>query len=141
VTSVHEYLPESKDDVVNLPVDDLALRLLRLLADERNASFLNRHNVANPPSWADHFGYVSPDFSRALLEAWDWLEHRDLLGRETSGEWGFVTRLGRMALEGDDPAALIRATHRLAMELHPIIERRVRRQSCWGSTNKRHWSR
>ena len=47
---VETTIPDAQD-VVALPIDDLAMRVLRHFAEEGN---VNRHNLTNKPSWLAH---------------------------------------------------------------------------------------
>jgi uncharacterized protein (TIGR02391 family) len=69
-----------------------------------------------------------------MVEAYDWLSVKGLIAilpGESSG-WSFVTRRGKRVAEASDGATLLRAEARIDVDLHPLIERRVRRQFLLG---------
>lgn len=86
----------SESDVVDLPLKELALEVLR---DWDETDQWNFHN------WLLSTNDVSRnvEVSRALSEAQNWLVSNGFLARgepgQTSPEAGFITRLGRRALE------------------------------------------
>jgi uncharacterized protein (TIGR02391 family) len=115
-------------EVEGLPIDELGLEILRDVD-------------ADPDSWASRnwvmaarggYGRNSPAIP-ALQEAWGWLYASGLVAHnfdQNESSAFFVTRLGRKVLtEGIEVA---RANDRLAMELHPAIEAKVRRQFLMG---------
>jgi hypothetical protein len=69
-----------------------------------------------------------------MCEAYDWLSNNGLIAvlpGESSG-WGFVTRHGDRVSAAKDGRALLAAEARLNVDLHPLVERRVRRQFLLG---------
>jgi uncharacterized protein (TIGR02391 family) len=116
------------EDVLSLPVDELALAILRDVAENQE------WNVQNWLQLARQLAYPNrPDVLRALAEAWDWLRMHGLIARDPSQsapDAFFVTRLGDQAVA--DGLADARATARLQVGLHPNLERRVRRQYLLG---------
>lgn len=143
----------SPAEVVGLPVDQLAMRLLWKLADAGSghihlrASFITEQAnnveiaerrrttsgmmaVRGEDSLASH-----ADYARAWAEAWDWLIAEGLLCRDVLPRRGgpphpdayFVTRRGfDIALRGVDALTLVGAQRQLATELHPHLEQRLR---------------
>jgi hypothetical protein len=128
-----EYIPPA-EEALELPVDELGMRLLRLIHEENQGQLLNRHNAALVGHWEHHPGGTSPEFLQAIAEAWDWLATKLLVARRPgdSGEWAFITRRGERALAAKDALAVIRAEERIDVDLHPRIARRVRRQFLLG---------
>lgn len=64
----------------------------------------------------------------ALAEAWSWLDSRGLVAQDpsqSSSSARFITRAGRQAL-GRGSLEETRAAERLALELHPRLQGRVR---------------
>lgn len=126
-------IPEARD-AIELPIDDLAMRVLRHFDNEGR---VNRHNLTNKPAWPEHgSGKELDEMMRALAEAYDWLERHGLVAREAAsgghGEWGFITRLGQQVLEDRNALDAVRAGHRLEVDLHPSIEQTARRQFLLG---------
>lgn len=115
----------SPDEVVALPLDELALCLLVEVAEDRARP--------SPRNWmrllesGSTYGRASSALS-ALAEAWAWLLARGLIApdlSQTSGDWVFITRLGRKVIEQGLP--LVRAVEQLSVDLHPLLEQKVRR--------------
>jgi uncharacterized protein (TIGR02391 family) len=121
-----------------LPLDDLALRLLRYLrAEEQGGRTINRHNligtaVLNPLAE----GHLN-EYLRLIQEAWDWLYSHGLISRgnpaqSSDADWAFVTRKGLAVIEEPDGLARLKAERRLDVDLHLRIAGRVRRQFLLG---------
>jgi uncharacterized protein (TIGR02391 family) len=112
----------SGEEVLALPVDELALEILRdIAADE------DQWNSAN---WvlSARGQYKTPAID-ALIEAWAWLYANGLVAANLESNntlYAFViTRLGRQVVdEGIEP---VRAMQRLAMDLHSLLEPKIRR--------------
>jgi uncharacterized protein (TIGR02391 family) len=125
-------IPDAQD-VLSLPIDDLAMRVLRHFAERGD---VNRHNLTNKPAWSGHgSGKELDEMMQALAEAYDWLERHGLVARKPasgSSEWAFITRLGYKVLEDQSALAGIRAGQRLEVDLHPSIEQTARRQFLLG---------
>ncbi|HET7052505.1 MAG TPA: TIGR02391 family protein [Solirubrobacterales bacterium] len=125
-------IPEAQD-ALRLPIDELAMRVLRHFADKGD---VNRHNLTNKPAWTEHgSGKELDEMMRALAEAYDWLERHGLVARDPAGggsEWAFITRLGHKVLEDRDALEAVRAGHRLEVDLHPSIEQTARSQFLLG---------
>ena len=129
-----DHLP-SPGEITDLPEDDLGIRFLRLIVEHGQGHLLNRHDIGLAGSWTDlGEGSDEPTFLQAVVEAWDWLAVNRLVARIPGdpGERGYVTRRGHRVLSAPDPLALLKAEERLGLELHPRIERRVRRQFLLG---------
>jgi uncharacterized protein (TIGR02391 family) len=133
VSVSENYIPPG-DEAVELPVDDLALRLLRLVDDGGQIHLLNRNNATWVGSWENHPGGEGAAFLHAIAEAWDWLASRLLVARGPgdAGEFAFITRRGESFLAAKDGPALLRAEERIDVDLHPSIATRVRRQFLLG---------
>lgn len=123
------------DELVDLPEDELGLRLLRLVVEHGQGHLLNRHNIGLVGTW-EGLGpeATTKQFLQVVVEAWDWLAAQRLVARlpGETGEFAFVTRRGHRVLEAEDGPALLRAEARLDVDLHPSIARRARRQFLLG---------
>lgn len=114
----------SADEVVALPLDELALRVLAdyVANDEWNwRNWMGRAAQVAYPS--------RPDANFALSEAWGWLQAKGLVAwnpKQDSREAVLVTRLGQKVL--DTGVAYLRAVERLDVELHPALEAKARPQ-------------
>lgn len=111
------------DEVIVLPVDDLALRILK------DASDTNEWNWRNWVLLAEQSYGKNSAASLALVEAWTWLLNRGLVVRDVnqaSGEAILVSRQGHETLERGLP--WLRAVNRLDVELLPVLEAKARPQ-------------
>lgn len=112
------------EDIRNLPLPDLALRLLRSVSLEQ----ANFNNLIQGFKQGNGYGDPGPSDMSTLLarlsDAWAWLQAHALIGpsaQNPQGDWRRVTTLGQELR--DDPKALVRlwASHRLAGSLHPSL--------------------
>lgn len=129
------------NEAISLPVDELALRLLRdRFRPGHPGGGTSRHNLLLESQWqADPMSSAPPaEFMFAVAEAFDWLAAQGLIAQSPSnlggfsGESFFRTRLGEATLEAHQPLEHIRAVQQLVVGLHPRIEARVRRQFLLG---------
>jgi len=123
--------PVDPDAALALPVDELGLLILR---DYRRSKGWNAYNWMNDAQQRP--GYQNrPDALHALSEAWSWLLSRGLVARDfgqSNSDYVFITRVGEHAL--DEGLAEVHATERLQVELHPILEAKVRHTYGWATT-------
>lgn len=122
-------LSVTADEVVEMPIDALALRVLRDV-DETNE--WNSYNWMNARQQSSEFGR-RPNALRAFEEAWAWLRAKALVAhdpRQSHEAAIFITRRGRQALE--EGLALMRAEERLDVDPHPRIAQKVRSQFLLG---------
>lgn len=140
-------------DLAVLPVDELALWLLRELSVEPRGVFRRANTlehilkragerlpgdaVYQGPSAANEI----PHLGKALAEAWDWLIANGLLAESVSAMFGgqmpiegqyFVTRFGNRVVTHERPREWLSAERRLGVTLHPRLEDRARRQFIMG---------
>lgn len=111
----------SADEVVQLPIDDLALRVLKDARDNKEWNWRNWLISARR-------GYHDrPDALRALSEAWAWLLNRGLVVwnvHQSSESAIQVSRQGHEALERGLP--WVQAVQRLDIQLVPVLEAKAR---------------
>ncbi len=126
------------DEASELPLDELALRLLNYL-HAKGVPHEQIGNVITGQVWADHVGQANlPAFLKLLHEAWDWLYIRGLISggdpsQFPSNTWyTFITRRGCEVLEDPNGKERLAAELRLDVDLHPLIARRVRSQFLLG---------
>lgn len=127
-------VPIEADRALNLPVEQVAMELLRGF---RRGGELHRHNFLVGAVQAYGHNGLSGETAKpvlnALAEAYDWLVLHGLLsGAPPQDDWLFITRKGRAILEAPDGLALLRAGARLEVDLHPSIAARVRAQFLLG---------
>lgn len=112
----------SHQDVRNLPLPELALRLLNSISLEQ----ANFNNLIQGYKQGGAYGDPQPADIDTLLsrlsDAWAWLQAHALIGpsaRDPRGDWRRVTALGQEVR--DDPKAVekVWAADRLAGTLHP----------------------
>jgi hypothetical protein len=108
---------QSREDTLGLPIDALALLILR---DYQDTSGWNWHN------WileSQHHGTASdPQIREALSEGWAWLMTHGLVMRnpsQPSADACQLTRLGRETLQFG--IGKLAAAERLGVALHPRL--------------------
>jgi uncharacterized protein (TIGR02391 family) len=137
------YLPSHSDELLGLPIDVRALRLLELLVAAEDANeahtWVHAHNLLNPASWTPRNGRVVEGnvhaYLRGVSEAWAWLVGEGLVARrpeQTTQEACFVTARGRDLVTDPDPRRRLLAERRLSIDLHERLEVRVRAQFLLG---------
>lgn len=124
----------SSEDLIALPVDALGIWLLRELT--RHPQSIHRANLYySNTTMRLSINPTNQSIWNALAEAFDWLVANGLLahmpGSRNEG-FAFITRRGNQILAESEPLAVINATNRLSIDLHPRIESRVRSQFLLG---------
>lgn len=111
------------DDVRNLPLPDLSLRLLKSLGGEPNFN-----NLIQGFRQREGYGTPQPPDMDAMLarlsDAWAWLESHALVGpssKNPPGGWHRVTAAGAELANDPQAAAKVWAAERLAGDLHPAL--------------------
>jgi hypothetical protein len=121
------------EDIVDLPSDELGLRLLRLVLEHNQGHLLSRSVVANQSYWSQEIGPegTSREFIEAMADAWDWLVFNRLVAMDPdSGSLNghaYVTRRGRTIAADPRSREFLRSEARLALDLHPSRATRTRR--------------
>jgi uncharacterized protein (TIGR02391 family) len=128
------------DEGVQLPADDLAMRILhRLVQDEGLWGRDRITRIDEERYWGTYRAAGAGDqqprvghrqWQQALSVALDWLYINGLIARDSSqssDNWFVVTELGRRAAQAPDGRRFFDAQRLLAVELHPSIAARVRR--------------
>lgn len=114
----------SADEVVALPIDELALRVLK---DAHETKAWNWHNWMNGARQSQYAGHVAT--LGALNEAWNWLFSHGLValdGAQGSDQAILITRRGhRVVIDG---LSWLRAVERLDIELTAQLEIKARPQ-------------
>jgi uncharacterized protein (TIGR02391 family) len=117
----------SEQEALALPVDELALRILRAVHDSRE---WNEYNWYQTMLQQARFSDAA---LRRCAEAWGWLRAKGLVARtpnQTAAEAIFVTQRGEQVLA--QGLGVVRAAERLDVDLHPRLEAKVRRQFLLG---------
>lgn len=119
---------------VELPVDELAFRLLKRLFTGRRNNIHRATLTAINRLYEIDINTNSTVVRRVIGEAFDWLFVHGLIAEEpslTNGVW-YITGRGEEYLNDPTPSATIRASTRLDLDLHPLIAKRVRSQFILG---------
>jgi len=146
--------PPEAHDLASLPVDELALWLLRQMLSSKPSTFNRTHflgrllkNVGEKipgDSVYQQRGSASaqpPHVGRALAEAWGWLVSEGLIAEAATAMLGgqmplegffFVTRLGERVAAHPRAREWMAAERRIGLSLHPRLEERARRQFILG---------
>ena len=129
--------PASVEEATELPVDRLALHLLRRFA--KGSGQTSRNSMYRGAVQAySHNGVGRNEQAAALhglVEAYDWLCMHGLLAVEPESHQSgscYITERGQQVLTANDGLALVQAQKRLDIELHPRIAGRVRSQFMLG---------
>lgn len=112
------------DEVLGLPLDDLALRVLKNAHDGREWNWQNWLLGAKSRGYPER-----PDAVSALSEAWAWLQNRGLIAwnhTQTAPASFVISRQGKDALTHGLP--WIRAVERLGVQMVPELEAKARPQ-------------
>lgn len=112
------------EDIRNLPLPDLALRLLNGMGDSPNFNNLIQ-GIRN----SNPYGEPLPSDIGALLgrlsDAWSWLESHALIGPSSSnpqtGNWQQVTAAGEAVRKDPKSVAKVWAAERLSGDLDPAL--------------------
>ncbi|WP_153505900.1 TIGR02391 family protein [Cumulibacter manganitolerans] len=115
----------SHDEVRNLPLPDLGLKLLASLSHEQ----ANFNNLIQGFRQSGGWGAPQPADLDALLarlsDAWAWLESHALIGPSAenpqSGNWQRPTAWGQDVAQDKHAVAKVWAAERLAGDLHPAL--------------------
>jgi uncharacterized protein (TIGR02391 family) len=124
-----DWLPGA-DELLVLPVEDVAIFLLKRIARRSNQSWrAERFTGEKGEVLAQGPEYRQPEVVRALGEAWDWLFLNGLIsGDPNKRDQGFfrISRKGLDVAQEAEPLRLLRADRLLAVPLHPAIDRKAR---------------
>jgi len=104
----------------------VVLQHLNSLSDS-NSGQLNRFNFSQPHTVEAYPSEYREQISRALMEAWVWLEREGLLAPKpgSQGEWVFVTRRGKQLTTSEDLRGYQRANVLPRKFLHPRLGQKV----------------
>jgi uncharacterized protein (TIGR02391 family) len=141
-------------DLASLPVDELALWMLRAMVASKQATFQRSNFIdrllkdagQRMPSDAAYrrpggARNEPPHLGRALAEAWGWLLSDGLVAEATTAllkgqlpidGYSFVTRYGERVASHPRAREWVAAERRLGMPLHGRLEERARRQFVLG---------
>jgi uncharacterized protein (TIGR02391 family) len=131
-------LVANADDLLALEVEELAGILLTHLNSAGSPIFQNglisQHNFFNSlnqtssfPRTEPEYGKRQPEVSRALMEAWSWLEKEGLLTRDPSQPLPcfVISRRGQRLQSKDDFEVYRKASMLPKGQLHPLVASEV----------------
>lgn len=128
MSSFHTVIPDP-EVLLSLEPEELAGFVLKYLSDlsnTMNRGQLNRTNFGLPHTVV---GYreARKEISRALMEAWIWLEHEGLLAPKPGHDnWVFITRKGERLLKNSEDLKSYHQSNLLPKKLlHPVIAQKV----------------
>lgn len=118
-------LMQDHEALLALEPEELAGIVLEYLnsLSARDSGQLNRYNFSLPHTVEGYPYEYQDEISRALMEAWVWLEREGLLAPKpgSDGDWVFITRRGHKLKRAVDVEAY-RKTNLLPTQLlHPVI--------------------
>ena len=123
--SIHSLMPDH-EALLALEPEELAGVVLEYL--HSFSTQLNRYNFSLSDTVKEYPYEYQDEISRALMEAWVWLEREGLLAPkpgDTGGNWVFITRRGHKLKRAVDVEAY-RKTNLLPKQLlHPVIAHKV----------------
>ena len=135
MTDVRPWFQLSPEELVALPVDELALRILVQIGEgsENWGNAIGRIAAQDPPRAA----------KQAVVEAWWWLVRKGLIAPDAQNpadeRFWLATRLGREVAARSDGLARARAGERLDVDLHPRIADDVRAEFLRGKFETAVW--
>lgn len=119
-------MPYTDEEIVAMPIDQLALMILKDIA-RRGHEFWSWYNWNN--DWRNAGVHTEP-VVHAFGEAWGWLHSNGLVADDALNTKQFVTRLGHETLKrGPDHLSAVRMA---SVEIHPRIAAIVREQFLLG---------
>lgn len=127
--TLHSIIP-NPEDLLALAPEELAgavLEVLNSIPPERNG-MLNRYNFTLPSGAAAHYPREYQErASKAVAEAWGWLEREGLLALRPGEqhEWVFVTRRGKQVTGRAGLESYRRGNLLPKDQLHPLIATKV----------------
>lgn len=126
--TIHSLIPDAQG-LLALEPEELAGVILQYLnALPPNAAELNRYNFSLPRTVQEYPWEHHKELSRALMEAWVWLEREGLVAPDpgqSGGDWMFITRRGRLMKGASDLAAYRKAYLLPKTLLHPSLATKV----------------
>ncbi len=125
--TIHSLLPDPEALLALEPEELAGVVLQYLVSAENEGTQLNRYNFGLPYTVQEYPTEHHDRISKALMEAWMWLEHEGLLAPKpgTLGEWVFVTRRGRQVATPKDLERYRRGNLLPRESLHPRLAQKV----------------
>ena len=125
---IHDIIPDP-ETLLALEPEELAGVVLEFLnsLDEREGGSLNRYSFGLSHTVKEYPQCHHDAISKALMEAWVWLEREGLIAPKPGerGEWVFITRRGRQIKDRSGLDSYRRSDLLPRHLLHPIIAQKV----------------
>jgi uncharacterized protein (TIGR02391 family) len=126
--SLHSLIPDPKA-LLELEPEELAGVILEYLNSlpEDSRGQLNRYNFSLSQTVEDYPTEYRKDISRALMEAWTFLEKEGMIAQEPGqdGNWIFITRRGKKVKNSKGLEAYRKSNILPKRMLHPKISQKV----------------
>lgn len=133
--SLSSFVPKA-EDLLELEMDALGNILLTHLKSYEHVrsnsvyqnGLLSLNNfILMQEQRQPEYGDKQPEVTRALTEAWSWLEHRGFLVRDPKqpAPWFYISRLGESAIKGAENGATATKPHRASNSLPLIADSRL----------------
>ena len=122
VESLNDLLPDA-DVILSMEPEELAGYVLLFLKSPAGGGFLNSYNFGLAHVVKDYPAEYWSKLSRALMEAWVWLEHEGLIAPKPgeTGNWVFITRRGQRIRDVEDYRLYSQSSLFPKHLLHPAI--------------------
>lgn len=119
------------ETALELPSEELAMFLLKhlhKLDKSGNSQSLNLHNYLLPPDIDNYAGEQVDAISRAITEAWMWLEREVMIAPvpRKGRDWLYVTRRGEQLLTNSDVSTYLKGKLIPEGTLDVVLTRKVR---------------
>lgn len=125
---LHSIIPDP-EAVLSLEPEELAGAVLEVLnsVDRLNKGKLNRYNFSLTHNFQEYPREYWDLISKAVMEAWVWLEREGLIAPEpgSQGEWVFVTRRGKQIKTVAESQSYRKSNLLPRGLLHPVIAQKV----------------
>jgi len=126
--TLYSIIPDP-EALLALEPEELAGIVLEVInsTEQLSRGHLNRYNFSLPHNFNEYPQQYQEDISKAVMEAWVWLEREGLIAPEpgSQGEWVFVTRRGEKIKSTDDLQAYRKSDLLPKGQLHPTIAQKV----------------
>lgn len=125
--SIYSIIPDA-EALLKLEPEELAGVVLQYLNTcPENGGDLNRYNFGLPHIVEQYPEKYRSEISKALMEAWMWLEREGLLAPKpgTDGNWVFITRRGKQIKKSSDLDKYLKSNMLPKQLLHPLIAQKV----------------
>jgi len=125
---IFDIIPDH-EALLALEPEELAGAVIECLnsVDEKTSGDLNRHNFSLTHTVQEYPAEHRDAISKALMEAWMWLEREGLIAPRpgTDGNWVFITRRGHQITNRSDLESYRHSNLLPKQLLHPVIAQKV----------------